>query len=100
MTDTPGQRNSTVASLAEQAAARLLRTLKREEAWGDLHENGFAPTGVQTLSVATAWDLADGSQLIWFNNGEVRASPRQLNKAEIEEIHHRWRNGLDEAAAT
>ena len=32
------------------------------------------------MSMATAWNLPDGSQMTWFNNGAIRTSPRQSER--------------------
>ena len=82
-------------TLAYEAAA-LCKTLARNEPWTGLQGKPVEP---HAMSMATAWNLPDGSQMTWFNNGAIRTSPGQLSNAEIDEIHHRWLNGLDAAEA-
>ena len=99
MPEAGGDRAGTRPTLVDEAAAAPRKTLARNETWAGLQEERFKPITVRTMSVATACSLPDGSQMIRFKNGAIRTSPRQLSNAEIDEIHHRWRNGLDAAEA-
>ena len=98
MPEAASQGAGTRPTLADEAAA-LRKTLARNEPWTGLQGKPVEPITVHAMSMATAWNLPDGSQTTWFNNGAIRTSPRQLSDAEIDEIHHWWLNGLDAAEA-
>ena len=53
---------------ADEAAA-LRKTLARNEPWMGLQGKPVEPITVHAMSMATAWNLRDGSQMTWFNNG-------------------------------
>ena len=66
-------------TLADEAAA-LRKTLARNEPWTGLQGEPVEPITVHAMSMATAWNLPDGSQMTWFNNGAIRTSPRQSER--------------------
>ena len=66
-------------TLADEAAA-LRKTLARNEPWTGLQGKPVEPITVQAMLMATAWNLPDGSQMTWFNNGAIRTSPRQSER--------------------
>ena len=96
MPETTARQAREGVTLAKQAAAILRRALARNEPWKGVDEERFQPVKVTAMSTATAWNLPDGSQMIWLDNGAIRTSPRQLTNAEIDELYQRWFNGKEQ----
>ena len=97
MPDTTARQAREGSTLAEQAAVILRRALARNEPWNGLDDERFQPVKITAMSTATAWNLPDGSQMIWLNNGAIRTSPRQQRtNTEIDELCQRWVNGKQE----